>query len=793
MERGRIDRFGDRQADRSGDGGRHSRMTPRWSSDSPTNQHHRFPRGAGGDSGGVAEGFTGVRFHPYRGPPDFPSVGGAGGGPGIRGGQGFRDVQGFHDGPGGFGGPQLPMGGNKRGFGSRGGSPDYGEGNRYAKLFIGSVPKTATEEDIRPMFEEHGDVVEVALIKDRRTGQQQGCCFIKYANSEQADRAIRALHNQYTLPGGTGPVQVRYADGERERLVEDKLFVASLNRRASEKEVEEIFAPYGHVEDVYLMKDEMKQSRGCGFVKFANRDMALAAMNALHGTYVMRGCDQPLIVRFADPKRPRPTDQRGGPAFGGPGFGSRSDAVIPNRQPHNFEDSGEGLMPNKGWQPLNTQSGGLPSQMNTPGFGAPTPSTGPGSFGDGAASSNGNLPNLARISSSAQQGNFNPPLAHVPTTVGQQMLPMQKPSLGPQSILPSLPLHNNQISSSNAQTPALQVPMQQLGHAQPPQSIGLNPLSQGFLPQQFPGVSGQLSVSPSLSHQNTSMQNPLGSQQQALPAVPIQQQLAASNISPQFLQQPVQQLPSQILLQQQAQTLQSSYQSSQQAIFQIQQQLQMMQQSNLSQQQNSQTVKPQSSWTGPPTTSSASASAPAGVIPSSMSAAPSHSLSAPSGAVTLTCNWTEHTSPEGFKYYYNSVTRESKWEKPEELTIFEQQQHQQKILLLQQQQQQQQQKVAAPQLMSPSHTASQIQMQAIQQVPQAQPQPQMQIRQQAQLQQLLQPSMAYQSSGVAGHQNVQELSYAQLHGPGSVTDSARVQQGMPVSQEWAWKSKPPGS
>ena len=28
-----------------------------------------------------------------------------------------------------------------------------------------------------------------------------GCCFIKYGTSEEADRAIRALHNQHTLPG----------------------------------------------------------------------------------------------------------------------------------------------------------------------------------------------------------------------------------------------------------------------------------------------------------------------------------------------------------------------------------------------------------------------------------------------------------------------------------------------------------------------------------------------------------------------------------------------------------------
>lgn len=30
---------------------------------------------------------------------------------------------------------------------------------------------------IRPLFEEQGKVLEVALIKDKRTGQQQGICF----------------------------------------------------------------------------------------------------------------------------------------------------------------------------------------------------------------------------------------------------------------------------------------------------------------------------------------------------------------------------------------------------------------------------------------------------------------------------------------------------------------------------------------------------------------------------------------------------------------------------------------
>jgi hypothetical protein len=49
--------------------------------------------------------------------------------------------------------------------------------------------------------------------------------------------------------------------------------------------------------------------------------------------------------------------------------------------------------------------------------------------------------------------------------------------------------------------------------------------------------------------------------------------------------------------------------------------------------------------------------APGAIIPTNINAIPQQ---VGSPAVSLTCNWTEHTSPEGFKYYYNSVTRESK-------------------------------------------------------------------------------------------------------------------------------------
>ncbi|XP_051141681.1 flowering time control protein FCA-like isoform X2 [Andrographis paniculata] len=203
-----------------------------------------------------------------------------------------------------------PLSGQKRPF-----SHPIGSAN-FVKLYVAGIPKTSTEQDIRATFEEHGDVLEVVLLKDKRTGLQQECCFVKYATLEQAERAIGAFHSNYIFPGAANPLKVRYADRESERLGMTggaqitKLYVGCLNRQALKWDIEEIFSPFGVIEEIFIVRDEFKQNRGCAFVQYTSRDMALAAIQALHGTYVMRGCDQPLIVRFADPKKPRVGDSR---------------------------------------------------------------------------------------------------------------------------------------------------------------------------------------------------------------------------------------------------------------------------------------------------------------------------------------------------------------------------------------------------------------------------------------------------------------------------------------------------
>ncbi|MCH7664845.1 MAG: RNA-binding protein [Acidobacteria bacterium] len=61
------------------------------------------------------------------------------------------------------------------------------------KIYVGNLPFSATEDEIREKFEEFGSVMSVNLITDRDTGRPRGFGFVEMENGEEADAAISAL------------------------------------------------------------------------------------------------------------------------------------------------------------------------------------------------------------------------------------------------------------------------------------------------------------------------------------------------------------------------------------------------------------------------------------------------------------------------------------------------------------------------------------------------------------------------------------------------------------------------
>jgi RNA recognition motif-containing protein len=61
------------------------------------------------------------------------------------------------------------------------------------KLYVGNLPFSSTEEDLRSVFERHGSVDSVSVITDRETGRPRGFAFVEMSEESTASEAIRAL------------------------------------------------------------------------------------------------------------------------------------------------------------------------------------------------------------------------------------------------------------------------------------------------------------------------------------------------------------------------------------------------------------------------------------------------------------------------------------------------------------------------------------------------------------------------------------------------------------------------
>ncbi len=61
------------------------------------------------------------------------------------------------------------------------------------KLYVGNIPFTTTESDLRELFEEHGSIESVNVITDRETGRSRGFAFVELEDASSAEKAMRAL------------------------------------------------------------------------------------------------------------------------------------------------------------------------------------------------------------------------------------------------------------------------------------------------------------------------------------------------------------------------------------------------------------------------------------------------------------------------------------------------------------------------------------------------------------------------------------------------------------------------
>ena len=63
------------------------------------------------------------------------------------------------------------------------------------KIYVGNLPFSATDSEVRELFQQHGTVESVSLITDRDTGRPRGFGFVEMSRAD-ASRAIQNLNGQ---------------------------------------------------------------------------------------------------------------------------------------------------------------------------------------------------------------------------------------------------------------------------------------------------------------------------------------------------------------------------------------------------------------------------------------------------------------------------------------------------------------------------------------------------------------------------------------------------------------------
>lgn len=84
------------------------------------------------------------------------------------------------------------------------------------RLYVGNLPYSTTEEELRALFTQAGVVKSVALITDRQTGRSKGFAFVEMDSQEAVDAAIQMFHGSQ-LSGRALTVNVARPREERPR------------------------------------------------------------------------------------------------------------------------------------------------------------------------------------------------------------------------------------------------------------------------------------------------------------------------------------------------------------------------------------------------------------------------------------------------------------------------------------------------------------------------------------------------------------------------------------------------
>ena len=83
-----------------------------------------------------------------------------------------------------------------------------------SKLYVGNLSYNVTEEDLRTLFAQAGEIKEISLIMDRETRRPKGFGFVEMSNQVDDEKALQ-MFNEYEMDGRKLTVNIARPREER--------------------------------------------------------------------------------------------------------------------------------------------------------------------------------------------------------------------------------------------------------------------------------------------------------------------------------------------------------------------------------------------------------------------------------------------------------------------------------------------------------------------------------------------------------------------------------------------------
>ncbi|PON81891.1 Splicing factor-like protein [Trema orientale] len=237
----------------------------------------------------------------------------------------------------------------------RSGPPDISD--TYSLLVLNITFRT-TADDLFPLFDKYGKVVDIFIPRDRRTGESRGFAFVRYKYADEAQKAVDRLDGR-VVDGREITVQFAKYGPNAERIHKGRISEASSGSSYRSRSR----SPRRRYRDDYRDRDYRRRSRSRSSDRYErgryygrdredyHRRRSRSATPDYHrrrgrGRYEGRSRSQSRSVDSASPARRSPTPQRSlsprrtpspsGESLDGRGRGAQSSSrsVSPRGQSH---------------------------------------------------------------------------------------------------------------------------------------------------------------------------------------------------------------------------------------------------------------------------------------------------------------------------------------------------------------------------------------------------------------------------------------------------------------------------